>query len=180
MLFLLSLFKAVVSTGQFREHNEAWSMAILVVTPFLIRGLYSPTISGFVQGSRVQRLSWQALFWHRIQLAHVSSGPRSRLWDGLNCSCFELTYYSKVIKLAGTCCLLLWQAALRCLNQSIAFILFPAWNLYEFPFSESVNKKRSGCSGSSAIITIQPTTDTFLLGVDLKCFLSVAFRDFAA
>ena len=32
-----------------------------------------------------------------------------------------------------TCCLLLWQAALKCLNHSIAFILLPAWNLYEFP-----------------------------------------------
>lgn len=32
-----------------------------------------------------------------------------------------------------TCCLLLWHAALRCLNHSIAFILLPAWNLYEFP-----------------------------------------------
>lgn len=123
------------------------------------------------------------LFWHRIQLARFSSGPCSQLWDGSNCPffyCFEFACYSKVIKLAGTCCLLLWQAALRCLNQSIAFILFPAWNLYEFPFSESVNKKRSGCSGSSAIITIQPTTEMLLLGVDLKCFLSVAFRDFAA
>lgn len=36
------------------------------------------------------------------------------------------------------------------------------------PFSESVSRKRSGCSGSSAIITIQPTTDTFLFDVDLN------------
>lgn len=36
------------------------------------------------------------------------------------------------------------------------------------PFSESVSRKRSGCSGSSAIITIHPTTDTFLFDVDLN------------
>lgn len=42
---------------------------------------------------------------------------------------FVHSSYSKDIKFVGTCCLLLWQAALRCLNHSKAFILFPAWYL---------------------------------------------------
>lgn len=36
------------------------------------------------------------------------------------------------------------------------------------PCSESVNKKTSGCSGSSAIMAIRPTTHTLLLDVDLN------------
>lgn len=34
------------------------------------------------------RSTWQALFWHRLQLAHFPSGLHSQLWDGLNCSFF--------------------------------------------------------------------------------------------
>lgn len=36
------------------------------------------------------------------------------------------------------------------------------------PCSESVSMKMSGCSGSSAIMAIKPTTGTVLLAVDLN------------
>lgn len=55
----------------------------------------------------------------------LSSAPRSRSGAIVHLASF-LGFYSKVIKFVGTCCLLLWQAALRCLNHSIAFILLPA------------------------------------------------------
>lgn len=79
------------------------------------------------------------LFWFRIRRQKGSSAPLAQDWfllalvhQGLapswsndHLSSF-LGFYSKVIKFVGTCCLLLWQAALKCLNHSIAFILLPA------------------------------------------------------
>lgn len=64
--------------------------------------------------------------WHRtgLQLA-LSSAPCSHSGATVHLASF-LGFYSKVIKFVGTCCLLLWQAALKCLNHSIAFILLPA------------------------------------------------------
>lgn len=39
---------------------------------------------------------------------------------------------------------------------------------YNPPCSESVKRKTSGCSGSSAIMVINPNTDTHLQEVDLN------------
>lgn len=180
--FSFHSFKAVVSTGQFRDKKHGPWQFVLQLRFVLWECLTSfPEISAFlVQNSK----GWDGtlgLFLAQdwFLAGALSSGPCSHFGATVPFSSF-LGLYSKVIKFVGTCCLLLWQAALRCLNHSVAFILLPAWNLYEFPFSESVSRKRSGWCGSSAIITIHPTTDTFLLDVDLKCFLSVAFRDLAA
>lgn len=64
--------------------------------------------------------------WHRdgLQLALLHQSSLSHRSNGS--PLFFLGFYSKVIKFVGTCCLLLWQAALKCLNHSIAFILLPA------------------------------------------------------
>lgn len=125
---------------------------------------------------------WLRQWWRETETfgfwAHGSDGA---LYWPQYCSSFAShVAHSKDIRLAGTCCLLLWQAELRCLNQSKAFIRFPAWYLYVLPCSESVSINTSGCSGSSAIIAMSPTTHTLLQDVDLKCFRSVAFRDLAA
>ena len=57
-----------------------------------------------------------------------------------------------------TCCLLLWQAALKCLNHSIAFILLPAWNLYEFPkiIKNKGKTTKIGESSQSQFIFLSP------------------------
>lgn len=178
--FSFHSFKAVVSTGQ----SEIRSM--VHGSLFCNSNLFSGNISLYslkwvLFGSAFQRLGWS--LWALPGTGWFAPGIFRRLPALLQEQSFTSSssgFYSKVIKFVGTCCLLLWQAALKCLNHSIAFILLPAWNLYEFPFSESVSRKRSGCSGSSAIITIHPTTETVLFDVDLKCFLSVAFRDLAA
>lgn len=106
-------------------------MAIHVATPFFIRGTLFPSHYLFCSGlqssgDRLDRLrSGTECSWHifRQDLILIYEMVQIVLFLLF---CFELACYSKVIKLAGTCCLLLWQAALRCLNQSIAFILFPA------------------------------------------------------
>lgn len=64
--------------------------------------------------------------WHRMVYSWRSF-IRSPCSHRSNSSpLFFSGFYSKVIKFVGTCCLLLWQAALKCLNHSIAFILLPA------------------------------------------------------
>ena len=45
----------------------------------------------------------------------------------------------------------------RLLQWGIVFILWSAWNLCEFPFSESVSRKGSEYCGLSVIITTHPT-----------------------
>lgn len=88
--------------------------------------------------------------------------------------------HSHILKLAGSyslfsVCLQATQFTLfthrvfrsmlsRISNFRFFFLLF----LLVSPCSESVSKKTSGCSGSSAIMAIRPTTHTLLLDVDLN------------
>lgn len=101
-------------------------MAVCFATPLFFSGnisLHSLKLVLLVLSSG----GWagaRGLFLARDGVAGLSAGPGST-WEQLHSSSVS-GLYSKVIKFVGTCCLLLWQAALKCLNHSIAFILLPA------------------------------------------------------
>lgn len=105
------------------------SMAVCFATRFVLWECLTsfPDISAFL-GSELQRLrrtSGLLLAQDWFLAGALSAGPCSHWGATSHFSSFS-GFYSKVIKFVGTCCLLLWQAALKCLNHSIAFILLPA------------------------------------------------------